>query len=108
MQTTYYVEDKRGNGAFMHTSATTAYGMAHAALAALAVSEGSYCYYSPDELIEGIMSAYYTTRRRAVLRYAMALEGIEVYPCEYIRSAGAYKRSYRPLSIDWFINEFYC
>lgn len=108
MNATYYVEDKRGNSAFVHTSATTAFGIARAALSALNVSEGDYLYYSPDEIIDGVMQGYYTTRRRAVLIYAVALEGIEVYPCAYIRSAGAYKRSFRPLSIDWFINEFYC
>lgn len=107
MTTTYYVEDKRGNAAFIHTNAHTAAGIIRAAMKALDVSEGDYLYYTPDEAIDGVMQGYYTTRRRAVLIYAVALEGIELYPCTYIRSAGAYKRSLRPLSIDWFINEFY-
>lgn len=107
MSVTYYVESKRGDSAFIHSSAHTAAGIIRAAMAALDISEGDYLYYTPGEVVVGIMDALQVNRRRAVLYYAVALEGIEVYPCAYIRSAGAYKRSFRPLSIDWFINEFY-
>lgn len=107
MQATYYVEDKRGNGAFVHTNAHTAVGIIRATMQALHVSEGDYNYYTPDEVVTGIMDALQVTRRRAVLYYAMALEGIEVYECAYIRNAGAYKRGHVSLTIDFEANEFF-
>ena len=107
MQTTYYVEDKRGNASFIHTNAHTAAGIIRAAMEALDVSEGDYLYYTPNEVVVGIMDALQVNRRRAVLYYAVALEGIEVYPCAYIRNAGAYKRSHVSLTLDLESNEVF-
>lgn len=108
MATTYYVEDKRGNSAFIHTSAHTADGVITAALDALdADLLGNYLYYTPDEIVDDIMDALQVNRRRAVLYYAVALEGIEVYPCTYIRNAGAYKRGHVSLTLDLESNEVF-
>lgn len=107
MATTYYVEDKRGNASFIHTNAHTAAGIIRAAMEALDVSEGDYLYYTPDEVVAGIMDALQVNRRRAVLYYAVALEGIEVYPCIYIRNAGAYKRGHVSLTLDLEANEVF-
>lgn len=107
MATTYYVEDKHGNASFMHTNAHTAAGVIRAAMEALDVSEGDYLYYTPDEVVAGIMDALQVNRRRAVLYYAVALEGIEVYPCAYIRNAGAYKRGHVSLTLDLEANEVF-
>lgn len=107
MTTTYYVEDKRGRNAFIHSNAHTASGIIRAAMEALDVSEGDYMYYTPDEVVAGIMDALEVNRRRAVLYYAVALEGIEVYPCAYIRSAGAYKRGPVSLTLDLEANEVF-
>ena len=107
MATTYYVEDKRGNAAFIHTNAHTAAGVITAALDALGVDQGSYMFYTPDEIVDGIMDALQVNRRRAVLYYAVALEGIEVYPCDYVRNAGAYKRGHVSLTLDLEANEVF-
>lgn len=108
MATTYYVENKRGENAFIHTNAHTAAGVITAALNALdADLLGNYLYYTPDEIADGIMDALQVTRRRAVLYYAVALEGIEVYPCAYIRNAGAYKRGHVSLTLDLEANEVF-
>lgn len=107
MTTTYYVEDKRGRNAFIHSNAHTAAGIIRAAMEALDVSEGDYMYYTPDEVVADIMDALQVNRRRAVLYYAVALEGIEVYPCTYIRSAGAYKRGHVSLTLDLEANEVF-
>lgn len=108
MATTYYVEDRRGNSAFIHTSAHTAAGVITAALDALnADLLGNYLYYTPDEVVAGITAALEVNRRRAVLYYAVALEGIEVYRCAYIRSAGAYKRGHVSLTLDLESNEVF-
>ena len=107
MATTYYVEDKRGRNAFIHSNAHTAAGIIRAAMEALDVSEGDYLYYTPDEVVADIMDALQVNRRRAVLYYAVALEGIEVYHCTYIRSAGAYKRCHVSLTLDLEANEVF-
>ena len=107
MSTTYYVYDKRGRNAFIHTNAHTAAGIIRAAMEALDVSEGDYLYYTPDEVVAGIMDALQVNRRRAVLYYAVALEGIEVYQCDYIRSSGAYKRGPVSLTLDLEANEVF-
>ena len=107
MATTYYVENKRGDSAFIHTSAHTAAGIIRAAMEALDVSEGDYLYYTPDEVVADIMDALQVNRRRAVLYYAVAMEGIEVYQCDYIRSYGAYKRGPVSLTLDLETNEFF-
>lgn len=107
MSTTYYVEDKRGRNAFIHSNAHTAAGIIRAAMSALDVSEGDYLYYTPDEVVAGIMDGLQVNRRRAVLYYAVALEGIEVYPCTYIRNAGAYKRGPVSLTLDLEANEVF-
>lgn len=107
MKTTYYVENKRGDSAFIHSNAHTASGIIRAAMAALDVSEGDYLYYTPGEVVAGIMDALQVNRRRAVLYYAVALEGIEVYPCTYIRNAGAYKRGPVSLTLDLETNEVF-
>lgn len=107
MATTYYVEDKRGNAAFMHTDAHTAAGVITAALDALGIDLGAYMFYTPNEIVDGIMDALQITRRRAVLYYAMALEGVEVYECAHIRNAGAYKRGHVSLTLDLGANEIF-
>lgn len=107
MATTYYVENKRGDSAFIHTSAHTAAGIIRAAMEALDVSEGDYLYYTPDEVVAGIMDGLQVNRRRAVLYYAVALDGIEVYQCDYIRSSGAYKRGPVSLTLDLEANEVF-
>ena len=107
MATTYYVEDKRGRNAFIHSNAHTAAGIIRSAMEALDVSEGDYLYYTPDEVVADIMDAIQVNRRRAVLYYAVALEGIEVYPCAYIRNAGAYKRGHVSLTLDLEANEVF-
>ena len=53
------------------------------------------------------MDALQVNRRRAVLYYAVALEGVEVYPCAYIRNAGAYKRGNVSLTLDLEANEVF-
>lgn len=108
MTTTYYVENKRGENAFIHTNAHADAGVITAALDALnADLLGNYLYYTPDEIADGIMDALQVTRRRAVLYYAVALEGIEVYPCAYIRNTGAYKRGHVSLTLDLEANEVF-
>ena len=107
MATTYYVEDKRGRNAFIHSNAHTAAGIIRAAMEALDVSEGDYLYYTPDEVVADIMDAIQVNRRRAVLYYAVAMEGIEVYQCDYIRSYGAYKRGHVSLTLDLEANEVF-
>lgn len=108
MRTIYYCEDSHGGRAFFGTAATTAAGMARAAMAALCIPEDVYYYYTSEEQLTDVMQAFECTRRSAALYSAMACEGVEVYPCCYIRSAGAYKRHYRPLTLDFDTNEFYC
>ena len=72
MATTYYVENKRGDSAFIHTSAHTAAGIIRAAMEALDVSEGDYLYYTPDEVVAGIMDGLQVNRRRAVLYWMVS------------------------------------
>lgn len=108
MATTYYVENKRGENAFIHTNAHTAVGVITAALDALDANLlGNYLYYTPDEIVNDIMSDLEVNRRRAVLYYAVALEGIKVYPCAYIRNSGAYKRGNVSLTLDLEANEVF-
>lgn len=92
----------------MHSRACTAYGLSRAALSALGINEAEYSYYAPDEEVKRAMDYYNVSRSRIITIHAMIAEGVFIYPCAYIRSAGAYKRSYRPLTLDWDTNEFYC
>ena len=47
------------------------------------------------------------TRYRATCLYAVRIEGIAVYQTDYIRSAGAYRRSYRMIEFDFELNEVF-
>lgn len=111
MATTYYVEDKRGSKTLFSTAAKTAVGMASAAMTALHIDEYEYFRRMPDEQLADIMQTLNCTKRTAAIYSAVALEGIEIYPCDYIRnyisSTVANKRHYKPLTLDWDTNEFY-
>lgn len=107
MATTYYVEDSHGDSAFISTAARTATGIIGAAMQALGMDIGIYTYYAPNELISCIADTMQLTQKRAVLQYVVELEGIDIYPCTYIHGTGAYKRSYRPLTLDLESNDVY-
>lgn len=102
----YCVTDSMNNEVFFSTRATTARGMAEAAFRALHQDINQWFYYAPDEVINGLMDCG-LTRYRATCLYAVRLEGIAIYQTDYIRSAGAYRRSYRVIELDFELNEFF-
>lgn len=112
MATTYYVEDKRGSRTLFTTSAKTAVGLASAAMTALRIDEYEYYRCISDEQLAEIMQALSCTKRTAAIYSAVALEGIEIYPCDYIRNyisrPRGNKRSYKPFTLEFDTNEFYC
>lgn len=102
----YCVTNCMNDEVFFSTRATTACGMAEAAFRALHQDINQWFYYAPDEVINGLMDSG-LTRFRANCLYAVSLEGIAVYEADYIRSAGAYRRSYRIIEFDFDLNEVF-
>lgn len=102
----YCVTDCMNDEVFFDTRATTACGMAEAAFRALHQDINQWFYYAPDEAINGLMDCG-LTRYRATCLYAVRLEGIAIYQTDYIRSAGAYRRSYRVIELDFELNEVF-
>lgn len=102
----YCVTDCMNDEVFFDTRATTACGMAEAAFRALHQDINQWFYYAPDEVINGLMDCG-LTRYRATCLYAVRIEGIAIYQTDYIRSAGAYRRSYRMIEFDFELNEVF-
>lgn len=102
----YCVTDRMNDEVFFDTRATTACGMAEAAFRALHQDINQWFYYAPDEVINGLMD-YGLTRYRATCLYAVRIEGIAIYQTDYIRSAAAYRRSYRMIEFDFELNEVF-
>ncbi len=102
----YCVTDCMDNEVFFYTRATTACGMAKAAFMALHQDINQWFYYAPDEVINDLMDCGFT-RYRATCLYAVRIEGIAVYQTDYIRSAGAYRRSYRMVELDFELNKVF-
>lgn len=102
----YCVTDCMDNEVFFDTRATTACGMAKAAFRALHQDINQWFYYAPDEVINDLMGCS-LTRYRATCLYAVRTEGIAVYQTDYIRSSGAYRRSYRMIELDFELNKVF-
>lgn len=102
----YCVTDCMDDEVFFDTRATTACGMAAAAFRALNHDINQWFYYAPDEVINDLMDCG-LTRYRATCLYAVRIEGIAVYQTDYIRSAGAYRRSHRIIELDFELNKIF-